>query len=96
MALKKAHGFSAKPVPIRDEYLTGLPFSLKTRHGVAIVFSYYGDSEDVLEFMSKCSHTTRAYFKNADRLKGFLIHSIAIRELRKAEANGDLVEVTKH
>ena len=32
-------------VSIKDEYLHGLPFSLKSRNAVAIVFSFYGDSE---------------------------------------------------
>ena len=42
--------------------------ALKTRHGIATVFAFYGDNEEVSEFMQAASHSTRAYFMNAKRL----------------------------
>ena len=41
----------SKPVPIKKDYLKALPFNLKTRNGIATVFSYWGDSDEVCEFM---------------------------------------------
>ena len=38
---------SKENVPIKDEYLNGQPFSLKSRIGVAIVFSLFGDRNTV-------------------------------------------------
>ena len=38
-------------VAIRSELRQGLPFSLKTRNGIAIVLSFFGDTEEVSEFM---------------------------------------------
>ena len=34
-------------VAIKNELLEGIPFALKTRIGLAIVFSLFGDCEDV-------------------------------------------------
>ena len=34
-------------VAIKNEHLDGIPFALKTRIGLAIVFSLFGDCEDV-------------------------------------------------
>ena len=66
---------------IKKAYRSGLPFSLKTRNGVAIVFSFYGDSEKVGTFMQRASQKTRAYYVNANGLKGFLVRNALFREL---------------
>ena len=63
-------------VAIKEEYLSGLPFKLRSRNSIAIVFSFFGDSEDVREFLQKASHRTRAYYVNTGGLKGFLEPSI--------------------
>ena len=60
-------------VPIKEEFLKCLPFPLRTRIGLATVFSYYGHSGKVENLMQKASHTTRAYYVNANRLKGFVV-----------------------
>ena len=31
-------------VPIRQQYISILPFALKTRHGIALVFAFFGYS----------------------------------------------------
>lgn len=59
---------------------------------MAVVLSFYGDSEKVDEFMQKASHRTRAYHVNANLLKGFLVLSI-ITILKRAEARQELDKV---
>ena len=68
-------------VKIKNAHRSGLPFSLKSRNGVAIVFSFYGDSEKVGIFMQKASHKTRAYYVNANGLKGFIVRNALFRDL---------------
>ena len=43
-------------VPFREEFLQGMPFSLKSRNAVATIFSFYGDSVRVGSFMQEASH----------------------------------------
>ena len=81
-------------VNIRVEHYPKLPFSLESRNGVAIVFSYFGDSEEVSCFMQTASHMTRAYYINAKGLKGFLVPYSIVKDLREAMANGQLRKVT--
>ena len=38
-------------VAIKNEYLAGQPFKLKSRHGIALLFAFWGDSDEVGEFM---------------------------------------------
>ena len=72
-------------IPIQDAYRKKIPFTgLESRACIATVFSYYGYSEEVSDFMKRASHQTRAYFVNADKLRGFLMRSI-ITDLREAE-----------
>ena len=59
------------------------------------MFSYYGDSSEVANFMQKASNKTRAYYVNANGLKGFLVNSI-VTILRRADTNSELAEATKH
>ena len=40
-----------KRVPIMEEHLHGLPFTLKSRLVIAVVLSMHGDSEQVGHFM---------------------------------------------
>ena len=69
-------------VEIKDQYLKELPFcTLKTRRGLAVVFTFFGDREEGGEFMRKASHKTRAYYLNAMKLKGFLKPYPIIKEL---------------
>ena len=51
-------------VPIRNEFLKELPFSLKTRLGIAIVLSFLGNTLQVADFMQKANNKTRAYYFN--------------------------------
>ena len=55
-----------KSVTIRNEYRAGNPFALKSRLGIALVFGFMANSEEVSNFMQKASHSTRAYFVNAN------------------------------
>ena len=82
-------------VPLVELYLSGMPFALKSRRGVAIVLSFFGDVDEVGELMQKSSHETRAYFVNANGLKGF-IKSVIVTFLRKAEEKGELKGALKH
>ena len=68
-------------VKIKQAFRSGLPFSLKSRNGVAIVFSFYGDSEKVGTFMQRASQKTRAYYINANGLKGFIVRNALFRDL---------------
>ena len=79
-------------VAIKNEHLAGVPFTLKTRIGLAIVFGLFGDCEEVGEFMQKASHTTRSYYVNSNRLNGFLKPYSIVYDLRRA----NLMEVAKH
>ena len=72
------------------------PFELKTRHGIALVFAYWGGTVKTGDFMQKASHATRAYYVNANGLKGFVTQPGIIAILKKAEAEGRLDEITKH
>ena len=93
--MKFSSKFNLK-VTLRKEYLSRQPFTLKSRHGIALVFAFWGDSDKVSEFMQKTSHKTRSYYVNANELKGFVV-SISIMELlKRAEAEKELVEATKH
>ena len=60
-------------VPIVDDYRKEQPFAMNSRHGIAIVFAFYGDSDQVGEFMQKASNKTRAYYINANGLQGFVV-----------------------
>ena len=69
-------------LPIREEYSKLLPFTnLHSRNTVAIVFAFYGDREEVCNFMQGGSHKTRAYFFNETGLKGFLVNSTIVHVL---------------
>ena len=60
------------------------PFGkLISRNSVAIVFSFFGDKDEVHDFMQTASHLTRVYFINENRLKGFLVSAI-ISSIKKA------------
>ena len=59
------------------------------------MFSYYGDSSEVANFMQKASNKIRAYYVNANGLNGFVVISI-VTILRKTDKNSELAEVTKH
>ena len=73
-----------RPVVDVKEYLKkNNPFNLESRLGIAKVFQYFGWSWQVADFMQDCSNRTRAYFVNANRLKGFLIESNLHYELTK-------------
>ena len=53
-----------------------MPFgALKSRLGIATVLSYFGGKDEVHGLMRVMSHKTRAYIKNAEGLKGFLVTS---------------------
>ena len=50
-----------------------MPFALKTRYGIAIVFAFWDDDEEVKRLMQKASHKTRAYYINANGFNGFIL-----------------------
>ena len=76
-------------VAIVDDFRGGQPFALKTRHGMALVFAFWGDTDEVGEFMQKAGHATRSYFVNANGLKGFLVPTV-IAILKEANRSGEL------
>ena len=45
--------------------------------------------------MQSASHQTRAYFKNANLLQGFLVAGRLIKILKIAQANGELMEMAE-
>ena len=55
----------------------------------------FGQDDEVGEIMQKGSHKTRAFFINANGLRGFLVYSIG-RKLEKAQERGELVKETEH
>ena len=69
-------------VQIKPELLSAIPFSLKTRHGIATVLGFMGDFEAVSDLMQYASHGTRAYWVNAQGLRGFVVKS-GVMELLK-------------
>ena len=85
-------------VGLHAQKFKNLPYgNLTSRPAVAIVFTYMGDREEVSDLMQKTSHETRAYFVNADGLKGFLVeYSTVIGVIKKADRVGKLQEVMKH
>jgi len=62
---------------------------------VAKIFSYFGDNDDVSIIMQNLSHKTRAYFVNADGLKGFLQDG-PVRQLSDAKVTGKLKYLMRH
>lgn len=68
---------------IRDEFRRCQPFALKSRHGIAVVFSFFGDYAEVRDFMQNASNKTRAYFVNSNGLRGFVV-SILLEVLIRA------------
>ena len=54
------------------------------------MLSYLGDKEEVYGLMRVTSHKTRAYIKNADGLKGFLVPSSIAHVLRPLTDTKDL------
>ena len=69
-----------------------MPFKLKTRYGIATVFCYFGDSEEVGELMQMASHKTRAYYVNIEGFRGFIKPFSITKDLKKAEQ--DIMKVT--
>ena len=82
-------------VPIRDKFRHLLPFNLKSRHGIAVVLSYFGDRYNVMQLMQYASHMTRAFFFNANGLIGFLIDDSVVNDLRRADEKNELVKVNR-
>ena len=70
---------------------------MKSRNGIAIVFSFFGDNEQVGDLMQKASNTTRSYYFNALGFNAFLKPSI-LKALWSATAKEsmDFGEVTKY
>ena len=83
-------------VSLVEEYRAGLPFALKTRHGIATVIAFYGDSEEVGGFMQAASNSTRAYFVNANGLSGFVLPFSISKYLKRAKEQNQISELTKH
>ena len=84
-------------VSIKDVYSKVIPFGkLQARLPVAVIFSFYAYRNKVCRLMQILSHSTRAYFTKANRLRGFLIDPSIDRILRDAQTEGKLEEVTKN
>ena len=83
-------------VPLVDEYRAGLPFALKSRIGIALVFGLMGDCDEVSTFMQKASKKTRSYYVNANALRGFLAPISIIKCIKRAMEQNQITEVTKH
>lgn len=52
---------------------------------MANVLSFFGDSDEVGDFMQKGSHKTRAYFINANGLPGFVVPYCITEYLKRAQ-----------
>ena len=59
---------------------------------MAVVLSFYGYQEPVVNLLQKISHSTRAYIWNADGLPGFLAREsdLVFMVLEDAMATGQL------
>ena len=73
-----------------------MPFGqiLKSRLVIAIVMSFFGDSDDVHFLMKRISHSSKACFDRANAFKGFLTPGIT-KDLKDAEKAGKFIELTK-
>ena len=60
------------------------------------MLSYLGDQEEVYGLMRVTSHRTRAYIKNADGLKGFLVASSIAHVLRPLTGTEDLKKLAEY
>ena len=77
-----------RKVKLIEKYRSKLPFGvLASRNATAVILSFYGDRLEVNRLMQCLNNTSRAYFVNADQLKGFLVGTIAqiISETTEAE-----------
>ena len=59
-------------VSIRDELKRELILGLKARPAIALILGFSGYRHQVNPVMKTLSHTTRAYFINADGLSAFV------------------------
>ena len=79
-------------VAINQNLAKRFPFGkLESRLALAKILSFYGDSDDVYILMQLVSHTTRAYLKNEQGLKGFLICGY-IQCLHQAKVDEQLIQ----
>ena len=60
------------------------------------MLSYLGDKEEVYGLMRVTSHKTRAYIKNADGLKGFLVASSIAHVLRPLAGTEELKKLAEY
>ena len=84
-------------ITLREKDLHDLPFgALKSRLAVATMLSYFGDKDEVHGLMRVMSHKTRAYIKNADGLKGFLITSSITQLLKQLVGSQELEKLSEY
>ena len=75
--------------------MKAIPFGkLQSRAPVAIMLSFFGFNYQVQDLMQKLSHKTRAYFVNAEGLKGFLLVGTVVAILKDAKISGKLGGIT--
>ena len=67
---------------------------MTSRNAVAIIFSFFGDRDEVSDFMQRCSHLTRVYFINANKLSGFL-DTIVLTLLKKLGVEEEIRKMNK-
>ena len=79
-------------VPVRTELLKSFPFAnLESRAVTATVLSFADYKYEAIFMLIKLSHRARAYIKNADDLKGFLVEGNIIRILKEARLRGKIL-----
>ena len=90
--------FKGMPLAIRADLKKSLPFGrdvLPSRHVVALIMTYYGDSDNVHMLMQLGNNKTRAYFVNENGLKGFIVRGV-IGLLKDLEMTPEWKEVTQY
>ena len=59
-------------MPIKEHLKVGLVFGFSARLPIATFLAYLGYQNDVIHYMQRLSHGTRAYIWNADGLPNLL------------------------
>ena len=74
------------------EFYSALPFiKIKSRLATAIILSYHGYREEVIQMLLCLNHISRAYIVNSDLLNGFLVE----KGLREAIESPGFQEAVK-
>ena len=73
---------------IKEKLKKCLIFGLESRVAIAVILSFYGYKEIVIDLLMELSHSTWAYIVNSDGLPGFLVAFDIIEHLKYADRKG--------